>query len=46
MTLALTLLCRVIRRRVARGEDLEAVLAEYPKLTDAERTELLSQLAA
>lgn len=46
MTLALTLLCRVIRRRVARGEDLEAVLAEYPKLTDAERTELLAQLAA
>ena len=46
MTLALSLLCRVIRLRVARGEDLEAVLAEYPKLTDAERTELLAQLAA
>ena len=40
MTLALTLLCRVIRRRVARGEDLEAVLADYPKLTEAERETL------
>lgn len=46
MTLALSLLCRVIRRRLARGEDLEAVLADYPKLTEAERTELLAQLAA
>lgn len=46
MTLALSLLCRVIRRRLARGEALEAVLADYPKLTEAERTELLAQLAA
>ena len=46
MTLALTLLCRVIRRRVNQGEALEAVLAEYPKLTAAERTELLAQLSA
>ena len=46
MTLALSLLCRVIRRRLARGENLEAVLADYPKLTEAERTELLAQLAA
>ena len=46
MTLALSLLCRVIWRRLARGEDLEAVLADYPKLTEAERTELLAQLAA
>lgn len=46
MTLALSLLCRVIRRRLARGEDLEAILADYPKLTEAERTELLAQLTA
>lgn len=38
MTMALSLLCRVIRRRVAKGEELEAVLAEYPRLTEEERT--------
>ncbi len=37
MTMALSLLCRVVRRRLARGETLEAVLADYPRLTDAER---------
>lgn len=37
MTMALSLLCRVIRRRVAKGEDLEAVLTEYPRLTEEER---------
>lgn len=37
MTMALSLLCRVIRRRVAKGESLEAVLAEYPRLTEEER---------
>ena len=46
MTLALSLLCRVIRRRLAQGEDLEAILADYPKLTEAEQTELLAQLTA
>ena len=37
MTLALKLLCRVVRRRVNAGEALEAVLADYPKLSQAER---------
>lgn len=37
MTLALKLLCRVVKRRVNAGEALETVLAEYPKLTEAER---------
>lgn len=37
MTLALTLLCRVIRRRMFRGEKLEAVLLDYPRLTEAEQ---------
>lgn len=37
MTMALTLLCRVVRRRVEKGENLEAVLADYPKLTEQER---------
>lgn len=38
MTLALKLLVRVVKRRVNAGEKLETVLAEYPKLTEAEKT--------
>lgn len=37
MTLRLKLLVRVVRRRVEGGEELEAVLKEYPKLTEAEK---------
>ena len=37
MTMALNLLCRVIRRRVEKGENLETILQDYPKLTDEER---------
>lgn len=37
MTMALSLLCRVIRRRIEKGENLEAVLRDYPKLTEEER---------
>lgn len=40
MTMALSLLCRVIRRRLERGEDLNAILSDYPRLTEAERTEV------
>ena len=37
MTLALKLLLRVAKRRLTAGEELEAVLADYPKLTEAEK---------
>lgn len=37
MTLRLKLLVRVVRRRVEGGEELTAVLAGYPKLTEAEK---------
>lgn len=37
MTLELSLLCRVIRRRLEDGEALETVLKDYPKLTWEER---------
>ena len=37
MTLALKLLCRVVKRRVNVGETLDTVLKDYPKLTDAEK---------
>lgn len=40
MTAALSLLCRVVRRRLARGEDLEAVLTEYSRLSEEERAML------
>lgn len=37
MTLALKLLVRVVKRRLAAGETLETVLADYPKLTEDEK---------
>lgn len=37
MTLALKLLCRVVKRRVTAGEALEAILADYPRLTEEEK---------
>ena len=40
MTIALKLLCRVVRRRLARGETLETVLADYPRLTEEEMSQL------
>lgn len=46
MTMALNLLCRVIRRRLARGEPLEEILRDYPKLTDEERTEVQEAVSA
>lgn len=46
MTVALSLLCRVIRRRLAKGEALEAVLRDYPKLTDAELKEVQEAVSA
>ena len=45
MTIALKLLVRVVRRRVAAGEWLEEVLAEYPKLTDEERETVEAELS-
>ena len=37
MTLALKLLLRVVKRRSAAGEELEAILADYPRLTAEEK---------
>lgn len=42
MTLQLKLLIRVVTRRVKAGEDIEAVLQSYPKLT-AEEAEIVRQ---
>jgi len=37
MDLRLTIICRGVQNRVNRGEDLEAVLDTYSKLTAAEK---------
>ena len=44
MTLKLKLLCRVVRRRVERGEDLSEVLKDYPRLTEKQRVEIVEAL--
>ncbi|MDY6366158.1 MAG: hypothetical protein SPL18_05830 [Oscillospiraceae bacterium] len=37
MTRGLKLLVRVVKRRVERGETLDAVLRDYPRLTEEEK---------
>ncbi len=44
LKLKLKLLCRVVRRRVERGEDLSEVLKDYPKLTEEQREEIVKTL--
>lgn len=44
MTLALTPLFRVVRCRVSKGEILDGVLKEYPRLTEEEQALLLAAL--
>lgn len=45
MSTAVALVCRVVRRRVERGEELTAVLADYPRLTEKQRTEIVETLS-
>ena len=45
MTLKLKLLCRVVRRRVERGENLAEILKDYPKLTAEQRAEIIKALS-
>ena len=44
MSTAVALVCRVVRRRVERGEDLSEVLKDYPRLTEEQRTEIVETL--
>lgn len=44
LKLKLKLLCRVVRRRVERGEELTEVLKDYPKLTEEQREEIVKAL--
>ena len=44
MSMAVALLCRVVRRRVERGEDLSEVLKDYPRLTEKQRGEIVENV--
>ena len=44
MTMKLRLLVRVVRRRLEGGEELGAVLKDYPRLTEAEKKALQGAL--
>ncbi len=37
MTLSFRLLLRVVQRRMEGGEELDAVLRDYPRMTEEER---------
>jgi len=45
MSTAVALLCRVVRRRVERGENLAEILKDYPKLTAEQRAEIIKALS-
>lgn len=38
------IMLRVIRKRMAEGESVEEILADYPKLTEEEKQELTEAL--
>lgn len=42
---AKNIMVRVIKRRMAAGEELENILTGYPKLTDEEKQELREAVA-
>lgn len=41
MTAAVSLLYRVVRRRVDKGEALDAILSDYPRVAKEDRAELI-----
>lgn len=45
MSTAVALVCRVARRRVARGEALAEILKDYPRLTEKQRDEIIRALS-
>lgn len=46
MTMAMKLLCRVIRRRLSAGERWETILMDYPKLTQSEQAQIRAEFPA
>ena len=45
MSTAMELLCRVVRRRVERGEALDEVLQDYPRLTEEQKAQIVQALS-
>lgn len=44
MSILLKIACQVIARRRASGEAFEAIIADYPKLTSEQVTEIREEL--
>lgn len=44
MNLFLRMACRVIERRMCDGEQFEQIVADYPKLTDADIRQIKTEL--
>lgn len=42
---AKNIMVRVVKRKLEEGEDLEEIIAGYPKLTDEEKEELRKAVA-
>ena len=40
MSAKIRIMVRVAKRRIAEGEDIETILAGWPKLTDTEKQEI------
>ena len=45
MSTAVALVCRVVRRRVERGEEMTAVLAGYPRPKEKQGAEIVETLS-
>ena len=41
---AIRIIIRVAKRRYEAGEDIDAILADYPKLTDAEKERIKQEV--
>ena len=41
MRKAISILLRVVRRRISKGEILNSILADYPRLTEDEREQIV-----
>lgn len=41
---AIRIIIRVVKRRYDAGEDIDTILADYPKLTDAEKERIKQEV--
>lgn len=45
-TAALRIIMRVVKRRYEAGENIDAILSDYPKLTEEERERIKAEITA